>query len=111
MHERKALMAELSDAFIALPGGFGTFEEFFEVLTWAQLGIHVKPCGLLNVAGYYDGLLAFLDHGAGEGFIYNPHRKLILTGENPVELVEKLVDAEPVRQDKTDWLRNMAKVS
>ncbi len=108
MHERKALMAELSDAFIALPGGFGTFEEFFEVLTWAQLGIHMKPCGLLNVAGFYDGLLAFLDHAAGQGFIYTPHRQLILTGKNPAELVGILIDADPVRQNKADWLRRMS---
>jgi len=111
MHERKALMAELSDAFIALPGGFGTFEEFFEVLTWAQLGIHIKPCGLLNVHGYYDGLLAFLDHAAGEGFIYSSHHQLIHTSKKPAELVGKLMDAKPVRQDKADWLRHMTESS
>lgn len=111
MHERKALMAKLSDAFVAMPGGFGTFEEFFEVLTWAQLGIHIKPCGLLNVKGYYDGLLAFLDHAAAEGFIHSPHRQLIHTSETPAELVEKLLNAKPVRQDKADWLRHMIESS
>ena len=69
MHERKQLMADLSDAFVALPGGFGTLEEFCEVLTWNQIGIHRKPCGLLNVRGYYDGLLALFDHGVHERFI------------------------------------------
>ncbi len=69
MHERKALMAELSDAFIALPGGFGTFEELFEMVTWAQLGMHRKPFGILNVAGFFDGLLALVDHAIEEGFI------------------------------------------
>src|SRR5262249_20375161 len=69
MHERKALMAKLSDGFAALPGGYGTFDETFEMLTWSQLGLHQKPVGLLNVAGYFDGLLAFLDHTVREGFI------------------------------------------
>ena len=69
MHERKALMADLSDAFLALPGGFGTFEEFCEIVTWSQLGIHQKPCGLLNVDGYYDPLLRLFDHAVGEGFL------------------------------------------
>ena len=74
MHERKALMAELSDAFVALPGGWGTLEEFFEVLTWAQLGLHQKACGLLNVDGYFDGLLAFLDHAIDERFVRRGER-------------------------------------
>src|SRR3954453_6200666 len=78
MHERKALMVELSDAFIAMPGGFGTLEEFCEVLTWAQLGLHPKPCGLLNVLGYYDPLLAFFGHAAAERFVRPEHRALVL---------------------------------
>jgi len=90
MHERKAMMAELSDAFVALPGGFGTFEEFFEVLTWAQLGIHGKPCGLLNVAGYYDPLLDMVDRAAGEGFLREAHRSLIQIDDDPDRLLSKL---------------------
>ena len=83
MHERKALMAELSDAFIALPGGYGTFEELFEVITWAQLGIHRKPIGLLNTAGYFDPLVRLIDHAVQEGFIKPAHRQLILVEERP----------------------------
>ena len=79
MHARKALMAQLSDGFIALPGGFGTLEELFEVVTWAQIGIHNKPVGLLNVAGYYDGLLAFIDHAVREGFIPEAHRRQVIS--------------------------------
>ena len=90
MHERKALMAELSDAFIALPGGLGTLEETFEVLTWTQLGFHRKPCGLLNVAGFYDGLAAFLDHAVTERFLKPEHRAMVLTGDDPVALVASL---------------------
>lgn len=77
MHERKALMAELSDGFIALPGGFGTFEEFFEIITWAQLGLHSKPCGLLDVSGFYDPLLRLIDHAIEERFIKPKQRDLI----------------------------------
>ncbi len=77
MHERKALMATRADAVIALPGGLGTLEEITEMLTWAQLGIHAKPCGLLNVAGYYDALVAFLDHAVTERFIRQPHREML----------------------------------
>ncbi|MEK7766097.1 MAG: TIGR00730 family Rossman fold protein, partial [bacterium] len=76
MHERKAEMERLSDGFIALPGGWGTLEEIFEAITWAQLGLHRKPCGLLNVSGYFDGLLAFLDHAVAQGFIKSKHRLL-----------------------------------
>ena len=90
MHERKALMAELSDAFIALPGGLGTFEETFEVLTWTQLGFHRKPCGLLNVAGFYDGLTAFLDHAVAERFLKAEHRAMILVGREPGTLIDHL---------------------
>jgi uncharacterized protein (TIGR00730 family) len=77
MHERKALMAERADAFLALPGGFGTLDEFLEILTWAQLGIHAKPCVLVNMLGFYDGLLGFLDHAVEEGFLRAPNRGLI----------------------------------
>ena len=90
MHERKAMMAELSVAFIALPGGLGTMEEFFEVLTWSQLGLHEKPCGLLNVSGYFDPLLAFLDSTVSERFVKSEHRALVITSTSPMELLERL---------------------
>jgi uncharacterized protein (TIGR00730 family) len=90
MHERKALMAELADAFVALPGGFGTFEELCEVLTWSQLGLHTKPIGLLNVAGYYDPLLALFDHAVQERFLRPQHRDLVLHDEDPERLLERL---------------------
>jgi uncharacterized protein (TIGR00730 family) len=89
MHERKALMAELSDGFIAMPGGIGTMEEFFEVLSWAQLGIHEKPCGLLNVAGYYDPLIQFLDHAVTEDFIKPKHRALLIAESEPARLLDR----------------------
>jgi len=89
MHERKAMMAELSDAFIAMPGGIGTMEEFFEVLSWAQLELHEKPCGLLNVAGYYDPLVAFLDHAVAENFIKPQHRALMMVEPQPDRLLER----------------------
>jgi len=85
MHERKALMADLSDGFVALPGGWGTLDEFFEILTWAQLGIHHKPCGLLNVHGYFDGLLSFLEHSYAEGFVRREYRSMITVAESSVE--------------------------
>jgi uncharacterized protein (TIGR00730 family) len=87
MHERKALMADLSDAFVALPGGYGTFEELLEIVTWAQLGLHEKPCGLLNVAGYYVRLQQFLDHAVQERFLNPEHRALLLVGETPADLL------------------------
>ena len=89
MHERKAVMAELGDAFIALPGGMGTLEEFFEMLTWAQLGMHRKPCGLLNVCGYYDRLVDFLNHTVAERFIRRDHRSMILVADTPTALLQK----------------------
>lgn len=102
MHERKALMAELSDAFIALPGGFGTMEEFFEVVTWSQLGIHRKPCGLLNMAGFYDSLLALCDHAVGQGFIRQVDRNLIVAESDPAVLIDRICSVEvPV---STKWL-------
>jgi uncharacterized protein (TIGR00730 family) len=88
MHERKALMADLSDAFIALPGGIGTFEEFFEVLTWSKLGIQKKACGLLNTGGYYDHLLAMADHAVAEGFLGRAERELLLAGASVEPLLE-----------------------
>lgn len=95
MHERKALMADLSDGFVALPGGFGTYEEFFEVLTWSQLGIHPKPCGLLNVAGFYDALLALADHAEAEGFVRSEHRQLVLLERDPGLLLDRLAAFVP----------------
>jgi uncharacterized protein (TIGR00730 family) len=100
MHERKAMMAELSDAFVAMPGGFGTFEEWFEVVTWAQLGLHVKPCALLNVDGYYDPLIALIDHAVKEGFINSTHRQLLLSGSDAHQLIDKLVTWRPMRVEK-----------
>lgn len=88
MHERKAMMAELSDGFIALPGGIGTLEELFEVWTWSQLGHHSKPCGLLNVANFYDGLSAFLDHVVGEAFLKPAHRGMLIVEDNAAALLE-----------------------
>lgn len=87
MHERKALMADLADGFIALPGGYGTFEELLEIVTWAQLGLHEKPCGLLNVVGYYVRLQQFLDHAVRERFLEPEHRALLLVGESPTDLL------------------------
>jgi hypothetical protein len=94
MHERKAMMAELSDAFIAMPGGFGTFEEFCEVLTWTQLGLHRKPCGLLNVEGYYGPLLALFDHAVAEQFLKPAHRQMVISESRPQPLVDRLLEYE-----------------
>ena len=95
MHERKALMASLSDAFIALPGGFGTFEEFCEVVTWTQLGLHRKPCALLNVAGYYDPLVSLFDRAVTDGFIRPENRQIVVADSDPEALLERLV-GQPV---------------
>ena len=95
MHERKALMAELSDGFIALPGGIGTFEELFEIWTWAQLGAHGKPCGLLNDQGYYDALLAFLDQVVAKGFLRRRHRDLLIVERDGAALIEAVLTAPP----------------
>ena len=102
MHERKAMMAELSVGFIALPGGLGTMEEFFEVLTWSQLGLHAKPCGLLNVSGYFDPLLAFLDSTVSERFVKSEHRALVITSTSPTELLERLAAYRPPHVEK--WI-------
>jgi uncharacterized protein (TIGR00730 family) len=106
MHERKALMAELSDGFIALPGGSGTLEELFEVFTWSQLGLHRKACALLNVAGYYDGLASFLDHAVQERFLRGEHRAMLLCEETPVAVLDALERFEPPVVDK--WLDRAA---
>ena len=90
MHERKALMADLADGFVAIPGGAGTLEEFFEVWTWAQLGIHRKPCGVLNVDGYFDGLLTFLDHAVTERFLRMEHRAMVLVDDDTDRLLDRL---------------------
>ena len=94
MHTRKAMMADLSDAFIAMPGGVGTFEEFFEVVTWTQLGLHRKPCGLLNVNGFYAPLAAFIDQATNEGFIRPEHRAAIVLDSDPVRLLDTLATIE-----------------
>jgi uncharacterized protein (TIGR00730 family) len=102
MHERKALMAELSDAFIALPGGIGTLEELFEVYTWAQLGIHAKPLGLMDVAGYYQPLVAFLDHAVQERFLRSETRTLLAVSDDLDDLFAALEAWEPVTLHK--WI-------
>lgn len=94
MHERKSLMADLSDAFIALPGGLGTLEEFCEVATWTQLGFHRKACGLLNIEGFYDRLLSFLDYATEEKFIRPEHRTIFISEDNPVKLINRLDEFE-----------------
>lgn len=105
MHTRKARMAELADGFIALPGGFGTFEEFCEIITWGQLGFHTKPCGLLNVEGYYDALLGLFDHAVAEGFLRQENRQLVLTAQEPDALLAAMgrYEAEPV----TKWIKDV----
>ena len=95
MHERKAMMAELSDGFIAMPGGMGTLEELFEMLTWSQLGIHAKPVGVLNVGGFYDGLVSFLGHLQGEGFVRAEHAGLMMVEATPEAIVRRLQAARP----------------
>lgn len=95
MHERKTMMAELSDGFIALPGGVGTLEEIFEIWTWAQLGFHGKPCGLLNIAGYYDALITFLDHTVAEQFVREPHRSMLLVEQAPEALLDRFAGYQP----------------
>jgi uncharacterized protein (TIGR00730 family) len=102
MHERKAMMNDFSDAFVALPGGFGTFEEFFEVLTWSQLGYHRKPCGVLNVAGYFDPLQAMMDHAVAEGFLRPAHRALVIAEREATRLLDRLAAFTPVTAGK--WI-------
>ena len=100
MHERKAMMAERSDAFLALPGGIGTLEELFEVWTWGQLGYHAKPLGLLDVNGFYDKLSLFLDHLVDEGFVRAPHREMLQRGASPAELLANLENWQPLAPAK-----------
>lgn len=100
MHARKARMAELADAFIAMPGGFGTFEELLEMITWSQLGIHRKPVGLLNVAGYFDPLVQFIDHAISEGFIKPKHRQLIVVADQPAALLDQVAQHKPPVEHK-----------
>jgi uncharacterized protein (TIGR00730 family) len=103
MHQRKALMADLSDAFIALPGGYGTLEEICETITWSQLGIQQKPCGLLNIENYWDGMLQFLDHAVEEEFVRPENRPLVLVASSPEGMLERLVSwAPPAHIEK--WL-------
>jgi uncharacterized protein (TIGR00730 family) len=102
MHERKALMADLSDGFIALPGGYGTLEEFCEMVTWSQLGLHCKPCGLLNVAGFFDSLLALFEHAIAERFIVEAHRNLLVIDRDAEGLLGRMLSYEPPRVEK--WL-------
>ncbi len=102
MHERKAKMAELAHGFVALPGGMGTLEEFAEVLTWAQLGLHQRPVGLLDVAGYYRPLVAFFDHAEAEGFLKPEHRSLVLTADDPDALVDRFLVWEPPKLQR--WI-------
>jgi uncharacterized protein (TIGR00730 family) len=107
MHERKAMMADLSDGFIALPGGFGTFDELCEVLTWAQLGLHRKPCGILNVDGYFDSLLRLFDHAVEEQLLRPEHRAMVLSGDDAGALLDRLLTYENPRVDK--WIREDAR--
>ena len=102
MHERKALMADLSDAFVALPGGFGTLEEYCEVVTWTQLGLHAKPCGILNVLGFYSPLLTMFDHAAEERFLKPENRALVLARDQPADLLQALEEWRPTHVEK--WL-------
>lgn len=107
MHERKSAMARASDAFIAMPGGFGTIEEIVEALTWGQLGLHDKPCGLLNVAGYFDRLLAFLDHAEAEGFLRSEHRRMLPASDDPCRLIDSFADYS--RPDVQKWIEAEAR--
>ncbi len=102
MHERKALMADLSDGFMALPGGMGTFDEFCEILTWAQLGIHQKPCGILNIENYFTPLLAMFDHAMREGFLRDTHRAMVIEATEPETLLELFAKYQPQHIEK--WL-------
>lgn len=103
MHTRKAMMAELSDAFLAMPGGVGTFEELFEAITWTQLGLHRKPCGLLNVAGFYTPLAFFIDQAVSEGFIKPVHRAAIIVDDDPARLLDTLSTID--LPDVPKWLK------
>jgi uncharacterized protein (TIGR00730 family) len=103
MHQRKQLMHDLADGFLALPGGLGTLEELLETLTWAQLGMHEKPCGALNVDGYYDPLLVLLDRGVADGLVKREHRYLLLVDDDPRALIDRFASWQPPRVTK--WIR------
>ena len=105
MHERKAIMHELSDAFIAMPGGLGTLDEIFEALVWGQLDIHKKPCAFYNVSGYYDKLFGFIKHSIDEGFINQKHLEMILVASKPDELLEKISNYKHPLIDKVKWIK------
>jgi uncharacterized protein (TIGR00730 family) len=107
MHERKALMAELADGFIALPGGLGTIEEFFEALTWGQLGMHQKPCGLLNTCGFFDTLIAFVGHMVDQQFVERDHWKMIQIDESPARLLTRFDVYRAPKTDKVAWVLEM----
>jgi uncharacterized protein (TIGR00730 family) len=100
MHQRKSQMADMADGFIALPGGIGTLEGFFEILTWGQLGIHNKPCGVLNVAGYFDLLTGFLDHAVREGFLTDEHRQMIMVESDPGKMLERMGQYAPAEGER-----------
>jgi uncharacterized protein (TIGR00730 family) len=102
MHQRKSQMADMSDGFVALPGGLGALEQFFEIVTWAQLGLHAKPCGMLNVAGYFDALDGFLDHAVREGFISEQHRDMIVLDHDPKRLIARLQAHRPGESEQ--WI-------
>ncbi|MET0239955.1 MAG: TIGR00730 family Rossman fold protein [Sphingobium sp.] len=102
MHERKAMMADLSDGFVALPGGIGTFEELFEAWTWTQLGYHAKPCGLLNVNGFYNSMRNFIDHVVDEGFLKTNHRDMLMVHDDPDALLDAMIDYIP--KTTTHWI-------
>lgn len=103
MHERKSMMAELADGFIALPGGFGTLDEFFEIVTWGQLGLHCKPFGLLNVANYYQLMGTFMDHAVEEQFVFSGHRSMILVEEDPDKMIDQMEQYRAPEFDKKAW--------
>ncbi len=102
MHQRKSQMADRSDGFVCLPGGLGALEQFLEIVTWAQLGLHAKPCGMLNTAGYFDALDRFLDHAVQEGFVTEQHREAVLVDEDPVRLVARLRAYQPGESEQ--WI-------
>jgi uncharacterized protein (TIGR00730 family) len=103
MHERKAVMADLADAFIALPGGLGTLEEFCEILTWAQLGFHAKPCGLVSVAAYFDSLIDFLEHSVSQGFLRAEHLRMVVVDTDVARLLDRLEKYQAPQADK--WIK------
>ncbi len=108
MHERKAVISDLSDGFILLPGGVGSLEEFFEVFTWSQLGYHQKPCGVLNIHGYFDGLLQFLNHTVASGFVKQAHLDSIIVEQDPEKLIQRFQNYSPVIETK--WIKKKSEL-